>query len=110
MAEKRVVNDVPAKLNVGFNPITFSKRPFDVLHAVDKQDESWLILGVHMEKGFTVNKVACPTVVLPIAVSAAKLAQGESLFKPLNEGKLEVIDEGLLMTMNGGSSEIIFSK
>lgn len=106
----QIVNDVPAKLNVGFNPITFSKRSFEVINAIDKPDESWLILAIHMPEGYTLNNVNVPLITLPLAVSAAKLAQGESLFKPLSDGKLEVVENGLLMTMNGGSNKIIFSK
>ena len=97
---KRVVNDVPAKYNAGFNPIEIVKRPITVINTSDKADESWLVVAVDMGEKFKVNNVACPTVVLPIAVCAAKLAEGESLFGEPKNGKIEVRDEGLLLSMD----------
>lgn len=93
------VNDVPAKYNAGFNAIPFSKCTFNVLNTSDKQDESWLILGINMPEGFKINKTPVPLVTMPIAVSSAKLAEGESMFKPAGE-RLEVVSDGLLLSMD----------
>ncbi len=105
------VKDVDAKLNNGFAPIEFTERPFGIITTSDKEKESWVIVSIEMPEGWKPDgkNIVVPVVTMPLPVSALKLAEGESCFGKVKDGKMQVLHEGLLLSC-GMDRTLTFTK
>ena len=97
---KFYVKDVDAKLNNGFAPIEFVNRPYSIITTSNKDKESWVIVAVEMPDGWKPEgkDVIVPVVTMPLPVSTLKLAEGETCFKKVKDGDLQVVSDGLRLS------------